>query len=341
MRKGSRRSQNGGSSGEQGFWPSYTDMMSAVALILFFLMLLAYIQNIITNNDLSHKEAELRETLNKLLTATQQVQDKETELQTVSDNLESARQDLDQQQIVLDQQTDSIVEQANYILRQQEDIAAQREVIAQQKAQMEQQQQYLTNTQAELKQVQGQMQEAAFLRVNIVEKIRQNVEEVMGSSNTISVSETGSLVLSESVLFDRGSPALKANSKAVLDQLAIGFANFLANSDSAQYVDTIVIGGHADSTGDESYNRSLSSNRATNVLQYLMTTQNSILNPYAGYFCAAGYGSARPVADNATLEGQAQNRRIEVSITLKDESVLSALEQYLAIQVPGQTDTDK
>ena len=76
--------------------------MSAVALILFFLMLLAYIQNIITNNDLSHKEAELRETLNKLLTATQQVQDKETELQTVSDNLESARQDLDQQQIVLD-----------------------------------------------------------------------------------------------------------------------------------------------------------------------------------------------------------------------------------------------
>ena len=27
--------------GEQGFWPSYADMMSAVALILFFLMLLS------------------------------------------------------------------------------------------------------------------------------------------------------------------------------------------------------------------------------------------------------------------------------------------------------------
>ena len=34
--------------GEQGFWPSYADMMSAVALILFFLMLLSYIQNLIT-----------------------------------------------------------------------------------------------------------------------------------------------------------------------------------------------------------------------------------------------------------------------------------------------------
>ena len=180
------------------------------------------------------------------------------------------------------------------------------------------------------------MQAAAFLRVDIVEKIRESAESVLGTNSSISVSETGSLVLSESVLFDRGSPALKANSKAVLDQLAIGFANFLANSDSAQYVDTIVIGGHADSTGDESYNRSLSSNRATNVLQYLMTTQNSILNPYAQYFCAAGYGSTRPVATNDTPEGQAQNRRIEISITLKDESVLEALEQYLAIKIPGE-----
>ena len=37
------------SEGEQGFWPSYADMMSAVALILFFLMLLSYIQNLIAH----------------------------------------------------------------------------------------------------------------------------------------------------------------------------------------------------------------------------------------------------------------------------------------------------
>ena len=59
--------------GEQGFWPSYTDMMSAVALILFFLMLLAYIQNIITNNDLSQKEQLLKDTLSQLSITTTQV----------------------------------------------------------------------------------------------------------------------------------------------------------------------------------------------------------------------------------------------------------------------------
>lgn len=342
VRRGSSRSDSGG---EQGFWPSYTDMMSAVALILFFLMLLAYIQNIITNNDLMNKEEELKDTLEQLSLAAAQVEDKEKELQAVSDTLEIARQDLDEQQIKLDdqqaqlrQQEEDIAQQAAYILQQQDDIAAQQDTIAQQQAQMERQQIYLNNTQAELSQVRAQMQAAAFLRVDIVEKIRKNVEEVMGNSNTISISDTGSLILSESVLFDRGSSALKANSKQLLDQLAVGFAGFLASSDSLQYVDTIVIGGHADSTGSDELNRKLSADRANSVLGYLMSTQGGVLEPYAQYFCAAGYSSTRPVASNDTPEGQAQNRRIEISIILKDESVLEALNQYLAIQVPDTTD---
>ena len=329
MRRSHRRTQNGTSAGEQGFWPSYTDMMSAVALILFFLMLLAYIQNIITNNDLMHKEEELRDTIDQLAIASQQVRDKESELQTVSDNLDNARRDLDEQQQILDQQNSSITEQANFILQQQADIAAQKETIAQQ-------QKYLESTQAELSQVRNQMEAVVGLRVEILQKIRQTAEEAMGGGNTISVSDTGSLVLSESVLFDKGQSYLKANSKAVLDQLAIGFANFLESSDSTQYVDTIVIGGHADSTGSDTLNRKLSTERANAVLEYLMTTQNGILKPYAQYFSAAGYGSTRPVASNDTTEGQAQNRRIEISITLKDESVLDALNQYLAIQMPGE-----
>jgi hypothetical protein len=40
------------------------------------------------------------------------------------------------------------------------------------------------------------------------------------------------------------------------------------------------------------------------------------------------------VADNATEEGRAANRRIEISMILKDESVLKIVEQYLALEVP-------
>ena len=53
--------------GEQGFWPSYADMMSAVALILFFVMLLSYIQNLITGNNLQNTKAALADTEGQLL----------------------------------------------------------------------------------------------------------------------------------------------------------------------------------------------------------------------------------------------------------------------------------
>ena len=48
--------------GEQGFWPSYADMMSSFALILFFLMLIAYLQNLITGNELISTEEKLSAT---------------------------------------------------------------------------------------------------------------------------------------------------------------------------------------------------------------------------------------------------------------------------------------
>lgn len=335
MKRANRRPSTVQSSGgEQGFWPSYADMMSAVALVLFFLMLLAYIQNIITNNDLMHKEEQLRDTLAQLELASNQVAQKEAELQTVSDDLEIAKNDLDAQRAQITLQQAQIAEQSANIAQQQAEIAVQQDTIAAQQAQAEQQRLYLTETQNKLNEAYSQMQTAAFLRLDIVEQIRNNIEQVLGNANTVTVSDNGSLVLSESVLFDRGSSDLKANSKAVLDQLALGFAAFLASSDSTQYVDTIVIGGHADSTGGDALNRKLSTDRANSVLNYLLKTQGGVLEPYAHYFGASGYGSTRPVASNDTIEGQAQNRRIEISIVLKDESVMDALNQALAIEVP-------
>ena len=57
--------------GEQGFWPSYADMMSAMALILFFLMLLSYTQNMITGNNLRNTQKTLSNT-EETLSVTQQ-----------------------------------------------------------------------------------------------------------------------------------------------------------------------------------------------------------------------------------------------------------------------------
>jgi outer membrane protein OmpA-like peptidoglycan-associated protein len=78
----------------------------------------------------------------------------------------------------------------------------------------------------------------------------------------------------------------------------------------------VVIEGHSDSTGSDEMNERLSQERADAVREYFVA--NGTLN-YEGIM-AIGYGSKRPLASNATEEGRAINRRIDVLITPRPES---------------------
>ena len=120
----------------------------------------------------------------------------------------------------------------------------------------------------------------------------------------------------------------------MLNELIDVFTAFLSDEENARYVDSIVISGHTDSTGSDQINRDLSSARANSVLSYLLTGKNGTLNRYSQYFCAAGYGATRPVQSNSTDAGRAANRRIEISLILRDETVLKIVEDYLAIEPP-------
>ena len=180
----------------------------------------------------------------------------------------------------------------------------------------------------------NQMQTIAVLRLSILNQIKESIVEVMGDASKVDIGDNGNIILSEGVFFDLGSSEIKPESEVVLNELIDVFSAFLRNEDNAKYVDSIVISGHTDSTGREEDNRVLSTDRANSVLNYLLSGKNAALSGYAEYFCAAGYGETRPVASNDTAAGQAQNRRIEISMILKDETVLDIVEQYLALDVP-------
>ena len=68
------------------------------------------------------------------------------------------------------------------------------------------------------------------------------------------------------------------------------------------------------------------------MLDYLLS--DGKLSKYSQYFCAAGYGETRPVATNATANGRSANRRIEISIILKDDSIMEIVESYLDLDLP-------
>src|SRR5258706_2800122 len=73
---------------------------------------------------------------------------------------------------------------------------------------------------------------------------------------------------------------------------------------------TVDVYGHADAIGPDSYNQDLSERSAMNVSSILM--QGGVMRQRVA---ATGYGESRPIASNATDEGRARNRRVEVYIS--------------------------
>jgi outer membrane protein OmpA-like peptidoglycan-associated protein len=85
---------------------------------------------------------------------------------------------------------------------------------------------------------------------------------------------------------------------------------------SNQHLKIFVL-AHCDSVGGEAYNLELSERRASAVKSFLV--KRGVAPPYVRY---RGYGYSRPIADNATEEGRAKNRRVEFRITSRDWSAV-------------------
>ena len=71
----------------------------------------------------------------------------------------------------------------------------------------------------------------------------------------------------------------------------------------------LLVIGHTDSVGSEASNQALSLARADSVASYLASQQLS-----SDRLSRIGYGESRPIASNATEQGRAQNRRVELLI---------------------------
>ena len=111
------------------------------------------------------------------------------------------------------------------------------------------------------------------------------------------------IILSDAgnVLFDFDKSDLTPAAKAQLDTLM----DKLRNAD----VVSIKVIGHTDSKGSDAYNQALSERRASSVAAYLLS-QGLAPNKLT----SEGRGESEPVADNASDEGRAENRRVELHI---------------------------
>lgn len=108
------------------------------------------------------------------------------------------------------------------------------------------------------------------------------------------------------ILFDVDRSDLKAAAKTNLNNLAASLVN------NPQTNITIV--GHTDSTGPADHNMDLSVRRAESVRSYIIAN-----NVNGNRLTTTGRGPNEPIADNATVDGRTQNRRVEISIVANEQ----------------------
>lgn len=114
------------------------------------------------------------------------------------------------------------------------------------------------------------------------------------------IAETGSATI-YGIHFDTDSAKLRADSMPALNAV-LGLINNHAGS-------KWLIAGHTDNQGNAGHNQTLSESRAASVIAWLKARGVA-----ANRLQPQGFGATRPVADNATANGRALNRRVEVAV---------------------------
>lgn len=130
------------------------------------------------------------------------------------------------------------------------------------------------------------------------------MQQALAASNAAALQREGDLIaitLKGDVTFDHDSAMIRSGLFTELDRIAQIMIRYPQTS--------ILVGGHTDSTGAESYNQTLSERRANQVRDELI---NRGVPAYR--VTAIGYGPSRPIATNSTAEGRQMNRRVEIRI---------------------------
>lgn len=128
----------------------------------------------------------------------------------------------------------------------------------------------------------------------------QELEQELANLRTKQTSR-GMVVTLDSVLFEFNEATLKPGSQREISRLAAALKEH-PNRD-------LIVEGHTDSVGSDTYNQRLSWQRAEAVKQALV---RGGIDP--SRITARGYGEAYPVASNETVAGRQQNRRVEVVV---------------------------
>jgi OOP family OmpA-OmpF porin len=130
--------------------------------------------------------------------------------------------------------------------------------------------------------------------------VTDDKDECPNTPTGVTVDERGCWSYEEMVLFDFDSAEIKSEAQPLLNEAS----EILKKNPEIKFE----IDGHTDNIGSAEYNMKLSERRAKAAMEYFLSRG---IDP--NRLTTKGFGFTRPVANNGTKEGQAKNRRVELT----------------------------
>jgi outer membrane protein OmpA-like peptidoglycan-associated protein len=135
----------------------------------------------------------------------------------------------------------------------------------------------------------------------VMEDAQRRFNELQSEMISVSKDARGTIISMSDILFETGRANLTTNLKTNLARIA-GILMVYKEPN-------ILVEGHTDNQGSREFNQKLSEDRAANVMAFLV--ENGV---EVGRLTAIGSAFDKPIADNATAEGRAKNRRVDLII---------------------------
>ena len=367
MSRYSRRGRARQSGEKNSFWLSFSDLMSAlvlvIILVLFYILYQYFLmyddyearrdQMVVLQASLEQSEEDIAAQQAALtaaqedLTAAQTELDEKTaalttaqaDLLSAQDELTAAQEDLAVQQMLLQaaqaaadktqEELDAQEAQLQVTLAQLDEQQAQLEA---QQSQMAAQQSQIAEQQSQLQLQQQQIEDLVGVRTQIISDLSSALREANISATVDPTS--GAIALASDVLFATGESQLTDEGRSRIDAFLPVYLDVLFSEEYRGYVSEIIIEGHTDSVGSYISNLLLSQQRAYNVASYVLADGYPYISEETRAHLrqvttANGRSESDLIYDADGTENQSASRRVVFKFRLTDEQMVAQLQSIL------------
>ena len=367
MSRYSRRGRARQSGEKNSFWLSFSDLMSALVLVIILVLFYILYQYFLMYDDYEERrdqmvvlQASLEQSEEDIaaqqaaltaaqedLTAAQTELDEKTaalttaqaDLLSAQDELTAAQEDLAVQQMLLQaaqaaadktqEELDAQEAQLQVTLAQLDEQQAQLEA---QQSQMAAQQSQIAEQQSQLQQQQQQIEDLVGVRTQIISDLSSALREANISATVDPAS--GAIALASDVLFATGESQLTDEGRSRIDAFLPVYLDVLFSEEYRGYVSEIIIEGHTDSVGSYISNLLLSQQRAYNVASYVLADGYPYISEETRAHLrqvttANGRSESDLIYDADGTENQSASRRVVFKFRLTDEQMVAQLQSIL------------